>query len=243
MPVNKQQITKGLKPITSLKVKNMPSQDDTVNDLFLKEYCDRIKAFSLDKRIIEREYIARYRFKTKNSSDIKYSLMVMAEENINRDEARKILKSYVGFDHVAHEIEKGLFEFALIHVTIEKSVQDHFVVAVYQDKLYTICDNLDMQNEIINNKTLLPTILTPSFNPYFVAFLSPDQLHPKRWMDIALKKQIRDEAMNNFQTTDMYKCKKCKERKFKITEIQLRSSDEPMNRVCTCMTCYYTFIL
>jgi DNA-directed RNA polymerase subunit M/transcription elongation factor TFIIS len=216
---------------------------DNQQDSFMKECIERAKNFTLDKKFLEREYVARYRFKTKNSGDIKYSLMVMAEENIDRDRARNMIKQYVGFDHIAYEIERGLFEFALINVTINKSVQDHFVIPIYHDKLYNICENLDLENENIDNKTLLPTIFGETFTPYYVAFLSPDQLHPKRWMDIVLKKQIRDEAMNNFQTTDIYKCKKCKERKFKITEIQLRSSDEPMNRVCTCMTCYYTFIL
>lgn len=231
---------KELKTTTSLEENKMHTNK---NDDLLKSFNEKVNAFLFDKKFIEREYVSRYGFKTKNSSDIKYSLMIIAENNIDRNHARQLLKKYVEFDHIAYEIEKGLFEFALIHVTIDKSIQDHFVVPVYTDKLHTICDNLDINNKIINNKTLLPTILAPSFNPYFVAFLSPDQLHPKHWMDIVLKKQIKDEAMNNFQTTDIYKCKKCKERKFKITEIQLRSSDEPMNRVCTCMTCYYTFIL
>lgn len=207
------------------------------------ENCKRLKIlFEVDKKGFEKEYVLRHKFKTKNSSDIKYKLLVIAEDNIDRKSGRNIIQKYVKYEHIAYEIEKGLFEFSLVHVTINGE-NDHFVCEVYADQLNNICENLDMTNKHVENKSLLPTVLSTSFTPYYVAFLSPDQLHPERWKDVSLKKQIRDEAMNSFQTTDIYKCKKCHERKFKITEIQLRSSDEPMNRVCTCMTCFFTFII
>ena len=109
---------KGLKPITSYKEKTM---SDNQQDSFMKECIERAKNFTLDKKFLEREYVARYRFKTKNSGDIKYSLMVMAEENIDRDRARNMIKQYVGFDHIAYEIERGLFEFKFLDLNITLS--------------------------------------------------------------------------------------------------------------------------
>ena len=232
---------KRLKTKTSIKENNMISTNEDYNN-FLKLCLNKLKKFSFDKRSLEREYVTRYKFKTKNSSDIKYSLILEAENNIIRNTAREQLKKYVKLDHLAYEMEKGLFEFSLIHVTINK-LQDHFVQLVYQDRLYEICDNLDMDNIKIENKTLLPTIVKSGFDAYFIAFLSPEQLHPKRWMDIVLKKQIRDEALNNFQTTDIYRCKKCGDRRFKITELQMRSADEASSKIHVCMTCYFTFII
>lgn len=194
------------------------------------------------KKKIEKSYISLQGFKTKNSSDINYKLLIHAKNVIDRQSARDILTKLCKYEFISYEIEKGLFEFSLIQVTTNK-LQDHFVLNIYIDQLANLCCNLNPSDEKIGNKTLLPNILNNNFNPYFVAFLPPDQLHPERWIEIIQKKELQESVVNNIQTTDMYKCKKCHERKFKITEIQLRSSDEPINRVCVCMTCLYTFIL
>ena len=97
-------------------------------------------------------------------------------------------------------------------------------------------------NKKINNTTLLPMLYNVSFNPYFTAFLLPEQLHPKKWIDVVKKKQIRDEAINTQPYSDIYTCAKCHEKKFKISEIQLRCADEPTNKICQCMVCFHTFI-
>jgi len=207
-----------------------------------KQKCIEVsKTLKFDKHGLEREYVNRCKFKTRNSNDIKYSLLLMAEKVIDRKNAIQKLHERVGVYHIVDQIEKGLFEFALVNITVN-DIQDHYVEHVYNDKLNDLYDNLDVNNKHICNTTLLPMILEDKFNPYFVAFLTPDQLHPKRWSDVITKRQIREETANELQTTDIYKCAKCGDRKFKITEIQLRSADEPINRVHVCMTCYHTFI-
>jgi DNA-directed RNA polymerase subunit M/transcription elongation factor TFIIS len=212
-------------------------------DIYMKK-CEQLNSvidFN-DNKVIEKLYINLNKFKTTSSNDIKYDLILIAENTINRSDAREQIKKFVKYDFISFELEKGLYEFSLVKTTIE-NLQNHYVTMIYNDQLNNICENLDVNNKSVNNQTLILTLTQQSFDPYYVPFLSPEQLHPKRWIDVTLKKQIRDEAQNSFQTTDMYKCKKCHERKFKITEIQLRSSDEPCNRVCLCMTCFYTFIL
>lgn len=214
---------------------------------FNKNIADKIKIIKDAKTIsneikaIQKSYINSFKFITKNSSDIKASLLLTAQTSLDRKASVQELIKYVDSYKIADQIEKGIFEYILIQVTMNK-FQEHFVVNMYQAKLYDICINLDTKNKNIDNQTLIKTVMDESFNPYFIAFLSPDQLHPKRWADPIAKKQLREETMNNLQTTDLYKCAKCGERKFKITQLQLRSADEPISSFHTCMVCYHTFI-
>ena len=61
---------------------------------------------------------------------------------------------------------------------------------VYMDKLNEICDNLDMKNNKINNKTLLPALLDNSISPQTLPFLKMYQLHPQRWKYIIDKNKF-----------------------------------------------------
>jgi len=190
---------------------------------------------------LTRNYIANYDFYTKNSNDIKIDLILLAESRIDRQRAIKKLMGYINELFIAVEVERGIFEFSLVHVVLFK-LDNKFVYSVYMEKLNDICCNLDVNDKHIDNQTLLHNLKNITFNPKFTAFLSPEQMHPKRWADVISKQKMRDEITNNVKTTDIYKCARCGERKFKITEIQMRCADEPANRVCVCLVCYNTFI-
>lgn len=228
-----------LKPETNISNNNklmLSLTLNTINEECLKKSNQTI----FDKRGFEKEYLLTYKFKTKNSTDIKLSLLNEAKNSINREAGKNELTKYIILP-IAYEIEKGIFEFALTHITTNR-LQDHYVGIIYYDKLLDICANLDKTNKKINNTTLLSMLCDVTFNPYFTAFLLPEQLHPKKWIDIVKKKQIRDEAINTQPYSDIYTCAKCHESKFKISEIQLRCADEPTNRICQCMVCFHTFI-
>lgn len=201
---------------------------------------NKLNSMMFDKKGLEKEYLSTYKFKTRNSTDIKLSLLKEANESIDRQAAVAELEKYVSFP-IAYIIEKGVFEFALTHVATNRLL-NHYVIMAYTDKILSICDNLNPNNELIGNTTLLPMVYGTAFNPYFTAFLPPEQIHPKKWLDVQKKKQIRDEAINTQPYSDIYTCAKCHEKKFKITEIQLRCLDEPTNRICQCMVCFHTFI-
>jgi DNA-directed RNA polymerase subunit M/transcription elongation factor TFIIS len=149
---------------------------------------------------------------------------------------------YVNNKYVAFEIEKGIFEFALIHLVLDK-LPNSFVKMIYDDKLTDICANLDPNNNELDNQTLLPIVMSGKFKPFFVSFLSPEQMHPKRWSDIINKERLKRETLANMSTTDLYKCSKCHEKKFRITELQLRCADEPSSKFLTCLVCFHTFIV
>ena len=216
-----------------LKNKNLSEFDN--------ECIKKFNSIPIDKKLLEKDHISIvYKFKSRGSSDIKITTIKEAEKNINRQSAKNNLAKYIIYP-IADEIEKGLFEFSLIHITVNK-LHDHFINTIYLDKLHDICSNIDIKNDKIKNDTLLPMMFNETFSPYFTAFLSPEQMHPKRWIDVVKKQQIRDEAINSFHTTDMYKCAKCGERKFKISEIQLRCADESSNKIIQCLVCFHTFI-
>lgn len=225
-------------------LKTVATKDYTMDEYKKKfnEMCiNKLKTTKFNKWGLEREYVNRCKFRTKNSNDIKYKLLVKAEELIDRNVGRTELKKYTKLDHITFEIESGLYEFSLIHVTVN-NLADHFILETYRDKLYDLCVNLDSDDKNVNNRTLLPSIINGTINSYFIAFLSPEQLHPKRWLSLVTRQHMREAEANDFQTTDIYKCAKCGERKFKITQLQLRGADESTSVFATCMVCYHTFI-
>lgn len=222
----------------------MNSKKYTPSDEFMNLYNEKSKALTtnLDKKAIQREIVNRYRFRTQACNDIHYLTILAAEEQIDRNYAVKELQKLLGEFHLAHEMEKGLFEYALTHITTNKQ-QNFLVKSVYMHHLNTLCRNLDPTDPGVENTTLLPLIKEGDMDSFFVPFLTPDQLHPNRWSAIKQKKKVEEETGNSLATTDMYTCKKCKDKKFKITELQTRSIDEPITRFVSCVTCGYTFIV
>ena len=207
----------------------------------LSKLYKRIETFKPSKKNIEKECLQLYNFKTQNSQDIKYKLLDIANKLLTRQTARNNIDTYVDNICISTEIEKGIFEFSLIYVTNYK-LPFHFIESVYNDKLNEICDNLDIDNKNINNATFITLVKSKDFNSYFSSFLSPMQIHPTHWMNIINSLKRKEDAMYERKTTDTYKCSRCKQRKFYVSEMQMRSADEPSNFFYTCAICYKTFI-
>ena len=183
-----------------------------------------------------------YGFITEHSRDIDPRLIKYAKKEINRAESVLKINELLIDLRLSIGIEKGIFEFSLLHVYMN-SLNTPFIGAVYRDKLFDILVNLDTNNKQVNNRNLKANIIEGKIKPEVVAFMSPEQLHPKRWSELILKIKNREDKENNMATTDLYKCKKCKERKCKVTQLQTRSSDEPVTTFVTCLVCYNTFCI
>lgn len=221
----------------------MSDYNDDYNKIFVKACNEKFKSFPLktDIKGFQKEYISRYKFKTQAGEDIGYNLIIQAEKTINRSHSIKKFMKYVKEFHIAHQLEAGLFEFSLIKIKIDE-LPYHFVSSIYSHQLENLCRNLDLNDQSIDNKTLLPMICEDNFDPYLVPFLPPEQMHPQKWSDLIKKRDLQNETANNFQTTDLYKCKKCKMKKFRLTELQLRSADESTSIIAMCLNCNFTFI-
>lgn len=187
-----------------------------------------------------KEYMKIFKFRSSASKKIQINVMDYAIHNIDRISGLMRLLTYVPAS-MADKIEKGIIEFTLIHISNENIEAVEFTGNVYHDKLREIRLNLDITNKRIENKTLLPSILEGSIDPYFVAFMNPQQLHPQRWSKELEKKQVAESVCNNQKVTDIYKCRKCGDRKSTTTQMQTRSADEPVTIFVTCLTCYTTF--
>jgi hypothetical protein len=149
-----------------------------------------------------------YNFMTETSKSIDNSLIYFAEKIIDRGTYIMKINNILNNLKMAVNIELSIFEYALVHVTIN-NLEPMFIISIYIDKYNEIYMNLD-NNSYLNNQTLKEGILNNSLDPQIIAFLSPEQLHPAKWVDILKKKQYRIDKEQNMATTDLYQCKKCK---------------------------------
>lgn len=190
------------------------------------KHFDQNKLLSLDSNFI-----------TDNSKDIPAEFLKFTS---NIDRADYIIKLSKLIDiNKAIDIEMSIYEYSLIHAMLH-NVDKTLIPAIYDDKFTDITMNLDSKSRL-GNKTLYSSVIGGIINPKFIAFLSPDQLHPESWAPILNKRKFREKIEDNMLTTDIYKCYKCGERKCKVMEMQMRSADEPATHIVTCLVCYNTF--
>ena len=176
-----------------------------------------------------------YNFMTESSKNINNSLIFFAEKVINRGNYIMKLNKLLDNLKIAIQLELSIFEYALVHTTVN-NLEIMFVSAIYTDKFNEICMNLD-ETSYLGNHSLKENILNGSLGPQIIAFLSPEQLHPAKWTEIIKKQQYRTDKEQNMATTDMYQCRKCKEKKCTVARAQIRSLDEPTTSVVSCRIC------
>jgi DNA-directed RNA polymerase subunit M/transcription elongation factor TFIIS len=210
---------------------------------FIERYNDNIKKMSLDKKWFAKEKIKNYNFITKSANDISCDLLTDVEKNLDRKFSIKELNKYLNNIVFATEIERGLFESVLISIS-QKNLQNNIFYPNYYAELCNICRNLNINDESIGNKTLLPSILSGEIHPNCVAFLSPQQLHPMKWKSFYQKKERESDTINHVGAYKDYenKCKNCGGVDFHSYEQQLRSADEPASKFIICIDCNYTVI-
>lgn len=185
------------------------------------------------------EIIDKLELKLQDNNKFNINLLNEATK-INKKKSTKLLKNYIKWDFIVDEIEKGIFEHSILYIHINQ-LDECMLKNIYKYELLKICENLDTNNMIINNQTLKPSILNFQLKPYYIAFLSPEELHPVRYANVLIKISTKEHLEANFATTDQYVCWKCKERKGKITQKQVRSADEPITTFIKCMVCSTTF--
>jgi DNA-directed RNA polymerase subunit M/transcription elongation factor TFIIS len=180
-----------------------------------------------------------HNFITETSKDIDSDLIKYAEQVIDRGQYVILLSKLLNDIKMSIDIEESIFEFALIHTTINNLLYK-FISPVYKDKYNEIFLNID-ENSYLKNNTLKEKLISGKLKTKTIAFMSPDQLHPEKCAFILKKRQYRLDKEQNMATTDIYKCYKCGERKCKISQLQTRSADEPITTFVTCTICYNTF--
>ena len=180
----------------------------------------------------------RSNFITENSKDVCVDAIMYASINISRGQYVIKLCKLLSDINYAIQIERGIYEYALIHASL-KNIEKELIPAIYDDKFTDIYMNLDLDSPL-KNKTLRPSLFQGTIKPILIAFLSAPQIHPESWLPILNKRKYKETTEKNMASTDRYPCPKCGERKAQVTELQLRSADEPCTTFITCLVCYNT---
>lgn len=206
----------------------------------MADFLSREEELDINNFSYDREYIRRQQFIMTNSCYLPIDFIKFAEKQIDRKKIIDNFDSYIICLPISMQIEKGLFEFSLNYIKTSLLEWSEFY-PVYMDKFYEICENLDMNNDKINNRTLLPALLEGTIAAQTVPFLKMYQLHPIRWQHIIDKNNLRDLTLYTVNTTDEFKCGRCGERKHTYYITQTRSADEPATVFYTCINCKKTF--
>jgi len=173
---------------------------------------------------------------TSNILHVNKSKIAYLADNIDRINTISQITYSLKNIEAAIKIEAGIFEFTLVY-SLTKNYINTILPSIYNDKVYDILKNLDSTNSVAN-LTLKDAINTGSLDPQKIAFLSPQELHPDRWDLLIRKNKLREEKKRNMAVTDIYQCFRCKGRRCSMIELQLRSADEPMTKIITCLDCY-----
>jgi transcription elongation factor S-II len=139
----------------------------------------------------------------------------------------------------AINIERGIYNVTIQHATqanIARKWSNLRFLDIYKQRMISVITNLDNQS-YVQNKTLLPRIIHNEMMPHEVAFLTPSELCPERWVTVLENLQHNETDYVPTEFVTMYRCSKCGERKTTIHELQTRSADEPMTLFITCFNC------
>jgi transcription elongation factor S-II len=178
--------------------------------------------------------------KSKKSASESANTNTNTNKNVNvRADAIKKINKYINNMAISTRLEEGIFDYAVVYGTLEELLMT-LIESVYMDKLNSIIDNLNPKSSF-NNTLLKNQIVEGFYDPYNVAFLTPQQLFKENWVKLIKKKEYIEYKTKHMATTDLYKCGKCKESKCTVFQLQTRSADEPMTTFVNCTVCGFTF--
>lgn len=167
------------------------------------------------------------------------------------------------FAHIRNIVRKKLFaliddpekvkdiEVSIIHQTIRQSVthnlsartwKDPVIRHAYETIFTKVYRNLlpESHPDSVKNPKLLELVKNGTIAANQLGLMSPAELWPEKWRHIEearIMKQIATLETTTEAATDMFECRKCKQRKCVYTEVQTRSADEPMTTFVFCLVC------
>ena len=130
-----------------------------------------------------------------------------------------------------NKLDDRIYNFSNLKLS-EYKLDVSYLKQIYKTKVNDILYNL--------NDTNLPLITSLKENDIEITdlpFLEPHKLNKKLWEPTIKKLEYITIKKNNIYTTDLYECKKCRNRKCTLYQQQTRSADEPMTTFITCTIC------
>ena len=143
---------------------------------------------------------------------------------------------------ISINLEKAIFNY-----TIQESKKRKIVrkwsnlnfVQIYINKFRDIYSNINPKSSC-SNKTLLKNLKKGKLKPQKLAFMTHQEMSPKKWKKLIEAKIKRDKNLTEVDmsaATDEFKCFKCGKRLCTYYQLQTRSADEPMTTFITCLNC------
>jgi len=133
----------------------------------------------------------------------------------------------------SNKIEESIFNFSVDYATVNET--PYLIEQIYETKVDEIV-------KLLNNKEndyFLKAIKEEQINLDQIAFMKPDELNPEKYDKIIKKKSVEQDKIDNQATSNVYECKKCKNRKCSVTQRQTRAADEPATTFVKCKECGY----
>jgi len=149
----------------------------------------------------------------------------------------KALSEYFDHKHCV-EIEKGLYDYSEQYCN---SNGNNLVMAlpIYKDCSQNLIFNFSQNHTTIHE--IKKEIQKKKYNPYNLAFLTPDELDKDNWMKIILRRNTTEDKLNNLPTVEWKPCRICTKKEYFYYQMQTRSADEPMTTFYICKQCDKTY--
>jgi DNA-directed RNA polymerase subunit M/transcription elongation factor TFIIS len=143
----------------------------------------------------------------------------------------KVKFNCFGLNKDADILEKAIYDYCTIYIKLN-NINAGYFEPTYKTKLNEILRCLNSENTFLIN-ALLKNEITIEDLPY----IKPQTLYKKQWDKTVTRLEHIEFKKNNMATTDSYECRKCKQRKCHLHQLQTRSADEPMTTFVTCAVC------
>ena len=159
------------------------------------------------------------------------------EQQAQEQEQEQEQPQYLDKFKISKYIERGVYNYSIREATNRKVVKqwiNPLFKHLYKDRLRSVGINLR------KHAALRELITSKQIRPHEVAFMTHQEMEPKRWITALALKKMRDENKYSQKleaSTDSYTCRKCKGKECTYYQMQTRSADEPMTTFVACITC------
>lgn len=163
-----------------------------------------------------------------------------------RNRARELLLKFIGNLDLVRDTERGILSQTIrqiiAHGVNGRTWKDPVVKEAYYAVFQKVYRNLAPEGVLhsIGNPRLLELVKNGTIPAKDLASMDYTKLWPEKWQDMEearIMKQVATLEATTEAGTDMFLCRKCKERKCVFTEVQTRSADEPMTTFICCLVC------
>jgi len=131
----------------------------------------------------------------------------------------------------AKKLDESIYDYSKKYVILNNMSE------IYNEMTYKTKSNELLRCLTSENEYLISALTEGTITLEDLPLIKPQMLNRKQWDHVVKRLEYIDFKKNNMATTDIYQCRKCKERKCHIYQAQTRSADEPMTTFVTCVSC------